>query len=130
MAISQRLVDPYREIGVPTSYSWQESYQAALLETDWTKMVELVQAAESEIHKRRLELSKDHNGTQEEREAVVNAMSGLIVLRMNVASGLERQNLGGTLPLRGVCDDYHTTHSRVRKPVQNERHVFGSHKAG
>ena len=32
-------------------------------------MVELVQKAESEIHKRRLELSQDHNGTQEEREA-------------------------------------------------------------
>ena len=40
MAISQRLVDPYREIKVPTNYSWQESYQAALLETDWTKMQE------------------------------------------------------------------------------------------
>ena len=80
MAISQRLVDPYRKIRVPT-YKWQASYQAALLETDWTKMVELVQAAESEIHKRRLQLSKDHNGTQDEREAVVNALNGLRVLR-------------------------------------------------
>jgi hypothetical protein len=85
MAISQKLV-PYREINMPTSYSWQESYQAALLETDWTNMVKLVQTAESEIHKRRLDLSKDHNGTQEEREAVVNAMSGLSILRMSVAS--------------------------------------------
>ena len=109
MAISQRLVDPYREIRVPTSYSWQESYQAALLETDWTKMQERVQTAESEIHKRRLELSQDHGGTQEEREALVNAMSGLGVLRMNVASWLERQNLGGTL---------------VRKPVQHEPRPF------
>ena len=93
MAISQRLVDPYREIRVPTSYSWQDAYRAALLETDWTKMVELVQAAESEIHKRRLELSKDHNGTQEEREAVVNALNGLRVLRMDAAAWRERQNL-------------------------------------
>ena len=68
MAISQRLVDPYREIRVPISYSWHDSYKAALLETNWTRMVELVQAAESEIHKRRLELSIDHHGTQEERE--------------------------------------------------------------
>ena len=44
-------------------------------------MVELVQKVESEIHKRRLELSKDPNGTQEEREAVVNALNGLRVLR-------------------------------------------------
>jgi len=93
MAISQRLVDPSREIRVTTSYSWQDSYQAVLLETDWTKMVELVQAAESEIHKRRLELSKDHNGTQEEREAVVNALNGLRVLRMDAAAWRERQNL-------------------------------------
>ena len=93
MAISQRLVGPYREIRVPTSYSWQESYQAALLETDWTKMVELVQAAESEIHKRRLQLSKAQNGTQEEREAVVNALNGLRVLRMDASAWRERQNL-------------------------------------
>ena len=93
MAISQRLVDPYREIRVPTSHSWQDSYHAALLETDWTKMVDLVQVAESEIHKRRLELSKDHIGTQEEREAVVNALNGLRFLRMDAAAWRERQNL-------------------------------------
>src|SRR5882724_2063668 len=93
MAISQRLVGPYREIRVPTSYSWQESYQAALLETDWTKMQQRVQTAESEIHKRRLELSQDHGGTQEEREALVNAMNGLRILRVDVASWLERQDL-------------------------------------
>jgi hypothetical protein len=112
MAISQGLVDPYREIRVPISYSWQESYQAALLETDWTKMQERVQTAESEIHQKRLMLSQDHGGTDEERAALVNAMSGLRVLGMNVASWLERQHLGGTL---------------VRKPVQHEPHpTFGS----
>ncbi len=111
MAISQRLVDPYREIRVPTSYSWQESYQAALLETDWTTMQERVQTAESEIHNRRLVLSQDHGGTDEERAALVNAMGGLRVL----------QNQGGTLPLCGVCGDYHVTTTCGRKPVQNER---------
>jgi hypothetical protein len=30
----------------------------------------------------------------------------------------------------GQCYDYHLTNSCVRKPVQNERHVFGTHKAG
>jgi len=96
MAISQRLVDPYREIKVPTGYSWQESYQAAVLETDWTKMQERVQTAESEIHKRRLVLAHDHGGTVEEREALVNAMSGLRALRMDAASWLQRQSLIGT----------------------------------
>jgi hypothetical protein len=51
-------------------------------------MVELVQKAESDIHKRRLELSKD--GTDEERTAVANAMSGLRVLR-DVAVFLEKK---------------------------------------
>jgi len=129
MAISQGLVDPSQEIRVPTSYSWQESYQAALLETDWTKMQDLIRTAESEIHKRRLVLSQDHGGTDEERAALVNAMSGLRVLGMNVTSWLEQQKLGGTLPLCGVCGDYHAGIS-CRKPVQNERNLFGSHKAG
>jgi hypothetical protein len=93
MSIGQELVDCSREIKVKTNYDWQTSYRAALLETDWTKMVALVQTAESEIHKRRLELSKDHNGTQQEREAVVNALNGLRILRMDAASWRERQHL-------------------------------------
>ena len=94
MAINQRLVDPSREITVPTSYCWQDAYKAALLETDWAKMLERVQTAESEIHKRRLTLVQDHGGTSEEREALVNAMSGLRVLRMEAASWLEQNRLG------------------------------------
>jgi len=42
MAITPRLVDLTQAIKAPTSYSWQAAYRAALLETDWTKMVELV----------------------------------------------------------------------------------------
>jgi hypothetical protein len=59
-------------------------------------MQERVQTAESEIHKRRLVLSQDHGGTQEERDALVNAMNGLRILRMDAASWLERQGLSGT----------------------------------
>jgi hypothetical protein len=81
-----------------TKNGWHQSYQEALLETDWTKMEERLRTAESDIHQRRLVLSQDHGGVEEERAALVNAMSGLRVLRMNVASWLERQNLGGTLP--------------------------------
>jgi hypothetical protein len=91
MDISQRPVDPLREV-VPT-YKWQASYQAAVLETDWSKMIGLVQKAESDMLKRRLELSQGHNGTQEEREAVVNALNSLRVLRMDAAAWRERQNL-------------------------------------
>src|SRR5882724_5523295 len=93
MAISQRLVDASREFKVSVRYSWQESYHAALLENNWAKMVELVQKAESDLHKRRLELTQDHNGTQEERAAVVNALNDLRVLRMDAAAWRERQHL-------------------------------------
>ena len=93
MAISQRLVDRSGEFKLTPRFGWQDSYHAAPLETDWTRMVDLVQVAESEIHKRRLELSKDHNGTQEEREAVVNALNDLRGLRMDAAGWRERQNL-------------------------------------
>ena len=72
MAISQRLVDPYREIQVPTSYSWQESYQAALLETDWTKMQERVQTAEA----------------PEQRDAHPHAIAGAQVLALADTPGI------------------------------------------
>jgi len=81
-----------------TKNGWHQSYQEALLETDWTKMEERLRTAESDIHQRRLVLSQYHGGTEEERAALVNAMSGLRVLQMNVASWLERQNLGGIQP--------------------------------
>lgn len=78
-----------------TNYIWHDSYKAALLETDWTKMEQRIQTAESEIHKRRLILSQDHSGTEEEREALVNAMQGLRILRIDAAVWFER-NLPGT----------------------------------
>ena len=96
-----------------TKNGWHQSYQEALLETDWTKMEERLHTAESDIHQRRLVLSQDPGGTDEERAALVNAMSGLRVLRMNVASWLERQNLGGTLPtkLRSQISENRTTNN-------------------
>jgi hypothetical protein len=57
--------------------SWQDSYQMAVLESDWTKMEERIKTAESEIHKRRLTLTQDHGGTEQEREALVNALQSL-----------------------------------------------------
>ncbi len=80
-------------------YSWYEFYKTALLETDWTKMPERIQAAESEIKKRQSVLSAGHSETAEERHAITDATRGLQSLRMDAASWLERQrNLGGTSP--------------------------------
>ncbi len=74
MAISHRPVNPRKEQVL--TYKWQASYQAAMLETEWTKMQERLQKAVSEIHNRRLALSQDQSGTVEEREALVDAMNG------------------------------------------------------
>jgi len=35
-----------------TPFSWHDSYRAAVLETDWTKMTERIQAAESDMSER------------------------------------------------------------------------------
>jgi hypothetical protein len=72
-------------------YIWQESYRAALLETDWTKMQERIQAAESAIHERQRVLSEDHRGTSEERQAIACAIGGLKTLRREVAEWQYRE---------------------------------------
>jgi hypothetical protein len=62
------------------TYSWHESYRAALLETDWTKMRARIQAAEAKIRDRQRVLSEDHGGTPDERQALADAINGLNAL--------------------------------------------------
>jgi len=75
-----------------STYPWYESYKAAVLETDWTKMQARVQAARHEIDERRRILSQDHGGTPEEREALEDAMRGLRVLGNDAAEWRGRQS--------------------------------------
>ena len=74
-----------------TEYKWQESYAAALLETDWTKIRMRIQAAEFAIQERLFVLSQDHGGTLEERQAIGDALLGLRFLRKEVGQWDERQ---------------------------------------
>jgi hypothetical protein len=74
---------------------WEQLYQAAVLETDWSKIEEHVHAADSAISARQHELSIDHGGTPEEKQRIQDALSALSVLRREVAehkmkSGLQR----------------------------------------
>ncbi len=62
-------------------YVWQESYQAAILETDDNKLPNRLQAAKAAIDNRLHELQTDHGGTPEERQAITDALGGLNVLR-------------------------------------------------
>jgi hypothetical protein len=62
-------------------YVWEESYKAAILETDDKKLRVRLQAAKAAIDNRLHELQTDHGGTPEERQAISDALGGLNVLR-------------------------------------------------
>jgi hypothetical protein len=68
------------------TYNWHEVYKAALLETDWTKIQHKIQVAEDGIRVRLHEFSLDHGGTPEEKQAIVDALHGLDILRKEVAA--------------------------------------------
>ena len=77
------------------TYKWHEVFKDALLETDWSKIEEKIQTAENGIRARLHEFSVDHGGTPEENQRITDALSGLRVLRREVAdhkmkSGSER----------------------------------------
>jgi hypothetical protein len=71
--------------------TWYGSYNAAILETDWTKIQERLQAAEREIHERQRVLSLDHGGTPEERHAIADALHGIAHLKIEAIEWQKRQ---------------------------------------
>jgi len=73
------------------TYSWQEVYRAAILETDWTMIHERLQAAEREIDERQRVLSLDHGGTPEERQAIADAIHGLAHLKTEISDWRKQQ---------------------------------------
>lgn len=62
-------------------YVWDESYKAAILETDDKKLPNRLHAAKDAIDARLQEMQTDHGGTPEERQAITDALTGLNVLR-------------------------------------------------
>jgi hypothetical protein len=79
---------------IKTKYDWQQLYAIAVLETDWSKMEEKIQAAENGIRVRLHEFSMNHGGTPEENQAIVDALNGLDTLRKDVAAWLGSQRAG------------------------------------
>ena len=73
---------------MPT-YPWYQLYKAALIEKDWTRMNETVQAGQDEIYLRWLELTRQ-SGNEDEKQALLSAISGLKILRMDAAEWRER----------------------------------------
>jgi len=62
-------------------HNWQESYRAAIVETDDQKLRERITAAKAAMDTRLHDLQMDHGGTVEERLAITDALDGLNVLR-------------------------------------------------
>ncbi len=73
------------------TYSWHESYRAAVFEADWTRMPERLQVVQAEIRERQRVLSEDHGGTPEERQAIADALSGITVLGREASEWQNRQ---------------------------------------
>lgn len=63
------------------SYDWDEAYEAAILETDRSRLKMRIGAAWSAINRHVQEMNADHGGSPEERYAVETALAGLDVLR-------------------------------------------------
>ncbi len=74
---------------------WKKLYIAAVLETDWSKIKQKIQAAENGIGARLHEFSLNHGGTPEENQAIVDALHGLDVLRNEVAVWTNRNMRDG-----------------------------------
>ena len=72
------------------TYQWHQFYNAAVLETDWSKMEERVRAAESALRERQAELSGDDASAVEERQAIEDVLARLDVLRQDAASWSRR----------------------------------------
>jgi hypothetical protein len=62
-------------------YVWEGLYEAAILETDDAKLPQRLRSAKAAIDVRLQEIQLDHGGTPEERQAIADALAGLIVLR-------------------------------------------------
>ncbi len=77
------------------TYPWYESYRAAILETDWTKMQDRLRSAELKIQERQHILSLDHGGTPEVRQEIADALNGMKVLRTDVAWWRTQQPMNG-----------------------------------
>lgn len=67
-----------------SDYPWARSYEEAILETDRSKLAERIRIAEEAIAARERELDGNRAGTEEERSAIRDALSGLRVLRDEV----------------------------------------------
>jgi hypothetical protein len=61
------------------------------METDWSRIEERIQAAESAMKRRLEEISSNHGGPPEENLAIANAFMALKTLRSDVVAWKSKQ---------------------------------------
>lgn len=69
-----------------STYCWYESYRAAVLETDGSKMKARIHAAEFEIRERQRALFTADSETSAEGQALYDALNNLRVLQRDTTS--------------------------------------------
>jgi len=67
------------------THECEKAYEAAIFETDWSRMEERINAAESALHARIDQVSFDFR-TLEENRAIADALNRLDILRREVAA--------------------------------------------
>ena len=67
-------------------YDWEKLYHEAVLETDWSRIEERIEATESAMQRRLHEFSLNHGGTPEENKAIARALDRLEILRTEVTT--------------------------------------------
>jgi hypothetical protein len=77
-----------------SDYPWARSYEAAILETDRSKMARHLQIAEETISARVRELNGNRDATEQERSAIRDALSGLRILRDEVSRAVPEGTYG------------------------------------
>jgi len=75
-------------------YGWFNLYKAAVLETDWSKINERIEAVELAFKARLSEFSLNHGGTPEENQAIIDATNKLNILRREIAAWQGSQRAG------------------------------------
>jgi hypothetical protein len=71
-------------------YTWQEPYEAAVLETDDRELAKRLPVVKARIDTRLQELQMDPQVTREERQAISDALKGLDLLRERTRQPLSR----------------------------------------
>lgn len=62
-------------------YPWEAVYEAAILETDFSRLPERIKAAQTAIDSRMQALRMDGDGTSAERAAIQSALAGIRILK-------------------------------------------------